>query len=61
MEDLPLFPNLGLAVDEQQFVQRLFQELQGSGHLIARTHILAVLIDVDRSFTPKPITSTQTA
>lgn len=54
MSDLH-FPHLGLAVDESQFVMRLWQALTAGGHLLALEHVKASVLIVDKSFQPKPV------
>lgn len=46
------FPYLGLAVDEDKFITRLWQSFQSSGHLMTRDQIQAVVAIVDKSFAP---------
>lgn len=55
MSDDLHFPHLGLAVDESQFVMRLWQALTAGGHLLALDHVKASLLIVDKSFQPKPV------
>lgn len=50
----PHFPHLGLAVDDAQFVSRLWQALHAGGHLLALDHVRASVAIVDKSFQPPP-------
>lgn len=48
----PIFPHLGLKVDDDAFLQRLCRALESSGHLVPYPQVRACLLIVDHSFAP---------